>query len=94
MACYHFLLRKVDGATVFKGSRNCDDAAVAWRTIGEIARQAESKSGESIIVTDEGGEVVVLVGIASARVLAAYSVQGPRPARSDAHFGAAPMSTT
>lgn len=93
MARYHFLLRKADGATVFKGSLDCDDLAAAWRTIGEIARQADSRSSESVIVTDEVGEVVVLVGIASARVLAACSVQGRNHPRPDAHFGAAPMST-
>lgn len=93
MARYDFLLRKVDGDTVFKRTVECDDLAAAWATIGEIARRADPKAVESIIVRDECSEVVVLVGIASACVLAACSVEGRRPRRSDAHFGAAPMST-
>ncbi|MCI4677069.1 hypothetical protein K9U39_12465 [Rhodoblastus acidophilus] len=71
MARYSFLLRKIDGATVFKRTMDCEDVADAWQAIGEIARQTDPEAGESIIVRDERGELVVFVGIASARVLAA-----------------------
>ena len=71
MAHYQVLLRKIDGATVFNHSMACDDVAAAWPTIGEIARQADREAGEAILVRDERGQLVVLIGIASARVLAA-----------------------
>jgi hypothetical protein len=69
MAWYQFFLRKPDGSTYLKSARNCADLAAAWRIVADMARIAEGHAAGSIFVKNDSGEVVILVGIASARVL-------------------------
>jgi hypothetical protein len=47
------------------------DLVAAWSLIGEIAHRIEEKEAGRIFVKNDSGEVVILVGIAMARVLAA-----------------------
>jgi len=73
MPTYHLILRNDDGSTVIERSLGDADLAKAWSTVGEIARQVAETQAGRILVKDDSGEVVILVGIASARVLAAKS---------------------
>jgi hypothetical protein len=69
MACYQFFLRKPDGSTYLKSTRNCADLAAAWRIVADMANMAVGHAAGSIFVKNDRDEVVILVGIASARVL-------------------------
>jgi hypothetical protein len=77
MASYHFFLRKPDGSINLRSAQICADLAAAWRVIGEMARRAGDKAEGSIFVKNDRDEVVILVGVASARVLTG---QKERPA--------------
>lgn len=70
MPRYHVSLRNCDGHTIVQRSLVHPDLAAAWTTVGEIARQAKANEAGRILVKDSRGEVVILVGVASARVLA------------------------
>ncbi|MCW2275326.1 hypothetical protein GJ654_12355 [Rhodoblastus acidophilus] len=69
MACYQFFLRKPDGSINFKSAQICSDLSAAWGVIGDMARDAGEQASGSIFVKNDQGEVVILVGVASARVL-------------------------
>lgn len=72
MPQYHFSLRNHDGSTLVERSLVEADLSAAWSMVREIARQARNeKEASRILVRNDEGEVVILVGIATARVLAA-----------------------
>jgi hypothetical protein len=78
MACYQFFLRKPDGSTNLRSAQVCADLSAAWGVIGDMARDAGEKASGSIFVKNDQGEVVILVGVASARVLTGQKAAAPK----------------
>jgi hypothetical protein len=74
MANYRFCLRDQDGEIIKTSKRACADLAEAWSHVATMACEAAEDATGRILVRDDYGEVVILVGIASARVLTAKSV--------------------
>jgi len=77
MACYQFFLRKPDGSINLKSAQVCADLSAAWAVIGDMARKAGEHATGNIFVKNDQDELVILVGVASARVLTG---QKERPA--------------
>lgn len=69
MVCYQFFLREPDGSVNLKSAQRCADLSAAWGVIGDMARDAGDQGAGSIFVKNDRDEVVILVGVASARVL-------------------------
>lgn len=69
MASYQFFVRKPDGSRHLACEQFCADAAAAWRVVEDISRGAGEQAEGGIYVKNDRDEVVILVGMASARVL-------------------------
>jgi hypothetical protein len=79
-------MRKSDGSRHLACERFCADSAAAWRVVEELARGADDSArrlGEQseggICVKNNRDEVVILVGMASARVLTGQNSPPPAP---------------
>jgi len=77
MACYQFYLRRPDGSTALKSARVCSDVSGAWGVIADMALKAGEQAAGDIFVKNDRDELVIMVGVASARVLTG---QKERPA--------------
>jgi hypothetical protein len=69
MTRYQFALRRNDDSVALETSMALENLAAAWTKVGELAHRGAEKDGR-ILVKDDEGEVVILVGLASARALA------------------------
>jgi hypothetical protein len=83
MASYQFYLRERDGSIYQKSAQFCADVAAAWRVVGEMARKAGEQVQGNIYVKTDRGEVVILVGVASARVLTGQKERAGAGARAE-----------
>ena len=68
MKLYRFALRRDDGSDAFESAMSLVDVAAAWSKVGEIANDAKATDGR-VFVTDEDENVVIMIGVASARAL-------------------------
>jgi hypothetical protein len=65
---YRFALRRDDGSNAFESALFLVDVAAAWSKVGEIAHDARAAEGR-IFVTDKDENVVIMIGVASARAV-------------------------
>jgi hypothetical protein len=65
---YRFALRRDDGSNAIESSLFLVDVAAAWSMVGEIAHDARATEGR-IFVADRDENVVIMIGVASARAL-------------------------
>lgn len=70
MKLYRIALRRDDGSNALENTMRLVDPAAAWPMVGEIANDARATEGR-VFVTDENENVVIMVGVASARALVA-----------------------
>ena len=68
MKLYRFALRRNDGSNVLERAMSQVDLAAAWSMVGEIANDVRATEGR-VFVTDEEENVVIMIGVASARAL-------------------------
>ncbi len=68
MTRYQFALRRSDDSVAMETSVALENLAAAWTKVGELAN-GETEADGRILVKDDEGEVVILVGLASARAL-------------------------
>jgi len=65
---YRFALRRDDGSNALESAMSLVDPAAAWPVVGQIANDARATEGR-VFVTDEDENVVIMIGVASARAL-------------------------
>jgi hypothetical protein len=65
---YRFALRRDDGSNALESAMSLVDPAAAWSMVGEIANDARATEGR-VFVTDEDENLVIMIGVASARAL-------------------------
>jgi hypothetical protein len=65
---YRFALRRDDGSNALESALFLVDLAAAWSKVVEIAHDARATEGR-IFVTDKDEDVVIMIGVASARAM-------------------------
>jgi hypothetical protein len=65
---YRFSLRRDDGSNTLESAISLIDPAAAWPVVGKMANDARATEGR-VFVTDEDENVVIMIGVASARAL-------------------------
>jgi hypothetical protein len=65
---YRFALRRDDGSNALESTLFLVDLAAAWSKVGEIAHDVRATEGR-IFVSDKDENVVIMIGVASARAM-------------------------
>jgi hypothetical protein len=77
MTCYDFKVRGDDETVLVLRSVELPDLRAVWAEVARLANDIDAVGGR-VVVTDAAGEVLILVGVVTARSFGPRSQPAPR----------------